>query len=271
MFETNHKSLFYRKIMVKSDKSCIRINCRSRPEFLYDMKNVGIYSSINDHNINKDFINVVNIRHWSDNEKHIVLGLGDKNSYFALKQDFSNIVEISNKFDALVESLSKSFEWNQLFLDIGYILNHIKCYERDSSKCIYIYVRSDFRDFDVIEKYDFIVTEKTSPDSNGMVTFNGESLETDKYIVKFISKPKLAKFDVYLDNKIKNLIFKVPCDYYDPKLISYRIPKNKEYDIYFEPKKIEHFIYLKLLNNISWLSNYNNYTEADLLARMYNI
>ena len=272
MFEANHKSLLYKKIILQSPESRIRINCRSKPEFLYDMKDVVVCSLTDDYNINNNFIDVVEMKHCNNGEKLINLESGSVNSYFTLKPDFSNIFEISDKFNALVESLSKSFEWKQLYLETDCVLNYIKYYERDSSKFVGVYVNGNFKDFDDLEKYDFIVTEKINPSSSGKIMFDGEFLEMDNYIIKFIKKPTFDKFIVDLDNRINDIIFEIPYEHYILKLITHYMQKNCKYNIYFRPSKIEHFLYLKLLNDINWLGNRNDiYTEADILTKMYNI
>jgi len=168
--------------------------------------------------------------------------------------------------------MSKFFEWKHLFFEIDYTLNYIKYDERNFPKLVYIYVRSDFEDFDILEKYDFIISEKTSRRSNNKITFDGETLESDKYIIRFINKPRFNKFTVDLDVKINSISFEIPRSYHTSELISRYIPKSRKYNIQFRPANIEFFLYLKALNNVGWFDKgVNIYTETDLLTKMYNI
>jgi len=271
MIEKVFKSGFYEKIMIKSNESCVGINCESKPKFLYDMKNIGVRPLIYDYDIKNSFINVTCMKHENIDGKFINLDLCVKNSYFTLRQDFSNIIEILSKFDKLLETMSKSFEWWCLSVEIGCKLNYIRFTEFNSEKFIYVHLRRDFEDFNVLEKYDFIVTEKTSQDSDNKITYNGELLETDKYIVEFVNRPIFNKFTINLDDRINNLIFSTPYDYYKSEFTSrYDTEKNK-YNIHFRPSGIESFLYLKLLKNVNWVDEgFNNYSETDVLAKTYN-
>ena len=272
MLSKSFKSRFYKKIMVQTPVNCIKINCRNKPDFQYYLKDT-IVNSLTDHyDIEDYFINVASMSHCNNNEKFIDIKCGNESPCFTLKQDFSNILEILNRFNVLVESLYKSFEWKYLQFEIDYRLNHIRCCEHDSSKYVYAYVRSDFVDFDILEKYDFIVIDKPNPSSNNKITFDGRTLEMDKYIIKFINKPGFDKFTINLDSKISNITFDVPYGYYMTEPISHQEPKNNKYDIYFTPNKIEHFSFLRLLNDVSWFKDgFNTYAENDILSRVYDV
>jgi len=236
------------------------------------MKDVNVLLPTSDYDANSNFIGVASMKFWNNRKKIMNLKCSNKNSYFNLRSDFSNVLELLGKFSTLINSMSKSFEWKHLFFETNCVLNYVEYYKRSSPKFVYVYARDDFENFDVLEKYDFIIIEKTKPSSNNRITFDGELLETDEYIIKFISRPKFSKFDVNLDNKINNITFEVPYDFYTSKLISRYIHGNSKYDIYFKPTNIEFFLYLKALNDISWFDKgISSYTETDLLTKMYNI
>ena len=265
------KSSFYKKIEVRSKESHIGINCRSKPDFLYDMKYASVRMLINWSDIKNEFINVTGIRHESPNEKFMDLNCSIKSSYFSLKEDFSNIVEISDKFDTLLEELFKSSEWQYLFFEISSKLNYIKFSVVDSQKVVRVYVRKDFENFDNLQKYDFTITEKTTRSSDNKITFDGELLETDGYIVRFTEKPEFGKFIVNLDSRINRLIFSAPQEHYETEFMSLYKKEECKYDIYFEPSRVESFLYLNLLENISWVdSGFNSYTIEDIVAKKYD-
>ena len=265
------RSNFYKKIAIHSNESRVGINCEDGFEFLYEMKDVAVQPLIDYHDINDDLLEVNGIKHESCGKKIIELHLSIKNSYFTLKEDFSNIIEISDKFNLLLEELSKSFEWQQLFFGINFKLNCIKLSEYKSQKIVTVYVKRFFEDFYNLEKYDLIVTEKTTKGSNNKIMFDGEILETDKHVIRFVNKPKFDKFTVNLDNRINELIFSIPSDQFMPEMMSHHVPENNKYNIYFDPSRVESFIYLNLLEDISWVDEgYNNYSETDILAKTYN-
>jgi len=271
MSEKRFKASIYKKIMVKSSGYCVKINCIDRPKFLYEIKDAKVLTSSGVYNIGNDFIYVDTMEHNNNEGKLIRIESGDRNSYFTLAPDFSNILEITGKFSTLIELMSRSFEWKHLILEPTCALNYIKCYERDLSKLVDVYVNKNFKDFDNLENYDFILTEKTNSDSSGQIIFDGEILETNNYIVKFIRRPTFDKFTVNLDSKINNVTFGVPYGYYyTPDIISRYILDNRKYDIHFKIIKMEHFLYLKLLNDVSWLDDCDEgYTENDILMKVY--
>ena len=217
------------------------------------------------------FVNIISIRHGNGEKNIISTELSRESSAFTLGPDFVNLSEISNKFDMLVETLARVYEWKYLFLETGSTLNYIKHCERDSLRYVYVYVRSDFEDFDILEKYDFIITEKVIQGSSGKIVFDGETLLMGKYTVRFISKPMFNKFEIDLDGMINDIDFEVPYKYQTAEVISHRIRGNRKYNVYFRPSKIRHFLFLKLLSNISWLDGgAGDYIEEDILTRIYN-
>jgi len=237
---------------------------------LYEIEDVKIYTSLDVYDIDNDFIYVDTMKHNNNEGKSIKIRSGNRNSYFTLAPDFSNVLEIISKFSTLIELLSKSFEWKYLTLEPTCVLNYIKCYEYDSSKHVDVYVNKNFKDFDNLENYDFILTEKTNSDSSGQIIFDGEILETNNYIVKFIKRPTFDKFVVDVDNRVNDLRFMIPYGYYAPDIISRYILDNRKYDIRFKITKMAHFLYLKLLNDVSWLDDCDEgYTENDILMKMY--
>ena len=265
------KSSFYKKIFIKSSEDHIGINCRSKSDFLYDMKYASVRPLIYQHDIKNEFINVTGIRHESPDEKFMDLNCSIESSYFTLKEDFSNIIEISDKFDMLLEELSKFSEWQYLFFGVSSKLNYIKFGVVDSQKVVRVHVRKDFEDFDNLQKYDFTVTEKTTQGSDNKITFDGELLETDGYIVRFTEKPKFGKFIVNLDSRINRLILSAPQEHREIEFMSFYKEENNKYDIYFDPYRIESFLHLNLLENISWAdSGFNSYTVEDIVAKKYD-
>jgi len=272
MIERVFRSNFYKKIAAQFHESQIKINCENEPEITYDLKDIIVESLTNDYNIDNKLINVVGMKFWNINERIIDLECGNVNSYFSLKQDFSNIFEILDKFNTLIKLLPRSFEWSTLIFKVDRMLNYIEYCELNSVKYAYVHTRNDFKDFNTLEKYDFIIMKKATQGSSGKIVFDGESLETDSYIIEFIKEPTFDKFIINLDNKIDNVIFGISYDLYPIELISHYMPRSGKYIIYFGPSKVEHFSFLRLLSDASWLNIYDkNYTETELLIKMYNI
>ena len=265
-----HKSNLYKKILIKSSGNCIRINCENEPEFLYEMKDVVVYSKIEYYDIKNSFIDIVSMSHHSNGVKFINIGCSDTSSCFTLRQDFSNILDILDRFNLLIKLLSKSFRWKHLFLEIDSVLNHVKYCRRDSLENIFLHIRRDFDDFNDLQKYDFVITEKVTQNLNGKIKFDGELLETDKYIIRFTCKPTFDKFVINLDSRISSVFFEVPGGYHEPELIQCFKCADYRYDISFKPIEIKQFYYLKLLNNVSWInSGVDKYTESDILTKVY--
>jgi len=265
-----HKSNLYKKILIKTPRSSIKINCENNYDFLYEMKDVDVYSKIEYYDIKNSFIDIVGMRHQSDGVKFINIGCSDTSSCFTLKQDFSNILDILDRFNLLIKLLSESYRWKYLFLEVDSVLNYVKYCWSDSSEFIYIHTRKDFENFDNLQKYDFVITEKVAQNLSGKIKFDGELLETDRYNIRFMRRPAFDKFVINLDSRINSVLFEVPCVCHKSELISYFTHTDCRYDISFRPAKIEQFYYLKLLNNISWINkSINDYSESDILTKVY--
>jgi len=273
MFKRNIKSSFYKKIFVQSPTNYIKINCKSKFEFKYDVKDVNIFSLMDKHDIENDFINVISMECKDHGKKFIHLKQSDKSSYYTMKSDFSNILEISDKFNVLVESLLKSFELQLLSVNIKEGLNYIIRSKDGSKNYISSYVDNNFKDFDVPEKYDLEVVSGTYPKFNNKIVFDGKFLKTRNYIVKFMKKPDIDKFEIEIDRKIDDVQLIYSYDMNGKIFMSNYKYQNGKYDIFFNPKKLDHFLYLKILNDSSWCKNGSNvyYSEDEVLSGLYNI
>jgi|GEM_PF-4554793 len=272
MSDKNLKSLFYKKIILQSPKDYIRINCRNKFEFKYNVT-VNIDSIINKYDIENDFINVVSMTYRGSSTKFMYLNNSDINSYFTLKSDFSNIFEFLDKFSTLAKSLSESHKLQQLNMHIKCGLNYIVRSKDWSKDFVYLYVDDNFKDFNDLERYDFEAIIDTYSEFGNKVIFDGEFLKTKNFVIKFMKKPDINKFEIEIDKKINDVQFMYSYNMIDKVLVTNYKSQNDKYNISINPKKLEHFSYLRILSDSSWCKNGYNvaYTENEILSRLYNI
>ena len=270
-----YKSKIYEKIFVKSLENYMLINCRSKPKFEYDMRDIKIYSGYLGTNIVDNFISIYSFGNHNKKSKRVTtmeLKCCDTDSYFVLKPDFSNLPVLCHKFNELIDHLGKSNSWENLSIQIEYGFNYVKYYGTSNLNKIHIRFRSDFESFNDLQKYDFEMIKWNYPEYIGRLEFDGESLRAQKYIIKFIQKPDIGKFNIKLDDRIGEINI---TDAYEGNKIIITIYYNEEtgkYDIYFKPSNIKQFSYLRILGDISWhTGRHKDYVESDILTKIYGI
>ena len=270
MFTKSYRSYSTLKVEVQQHKSQIKISGENEPGIMLEYTFVN--SSLSDQGADTEFINIVGIEYRSNGKRLIKLECSNESTCFTLEQDLSNIVEIIGRFDKLAEVLFEIYKWEYLFLDTDCIFNLVKYYESNSERFVRLNIKSDFEDFNTLEKYDFIIEEKPDIALDGKITFDGETLLMGKYTVRFISKPTFGRFAIDLDDRINSISFEVPQGFYITEFMSYYKRENDKYDIYVRPTRVEQISYLRLLNNVGWFdNNVSNYTEQDVLTKVYNI
>jgi len=273
MFRKNIKSHFYRKIFVGTPPDYIRMNCKNDFEFRYSMKDIGICSMVDKYDIGNSFIDVMGIKYENHNKKFIRLKQSDKSSYYTMKSDFSNILEISDKFNALVKLLSESFDLQSLYVSIENGLNYIIRTKDESKDCIFLYVNNNFKNFNILEEYDLEVVSGIYPEFDNKIVFDGEFIKTRNYIIRLMKKVNIDEFEIEIDKKINDVRLEYSYDMNGKIFITKYKQQVDKYDILFNPKKLEHFLYLKILNNSSWCKNGSDvyYSEDEVLSRLYDI
>ena len=270
-----HKANKYQKIQIDTGMyNSIYINCRTRPSFVYDLRDVKICTDFVRYNIEDRFMKVHSIICYSEEVESpgIELRASKINSYFTLKEDFSNINEIINKFDSLIETSYKTHEWHSLSLYTNKLFNCIAYSDNGLTKNMWISIRNNFDNFNIIDEYDFIITEGEYPEFNNKIILSGGYLKTKSFIAKLNKKLSINELTVDIGDEINNIKL-VDSEIFDDTILEvcYLVEKQK-YNINFMPRNINQFSYLKLLNNNSiFKKSYARYTENDIIAKMYDI
>ena len=275
MLKRYHKANKYQKIQINFGlHSSIYINCRTRPTFVYDLKDVKICTDFVRYNIEDRFIKVDSIVCYSGDIKSTLIELrtSKTNSYFTLKQDFSNINEIINKFNSLVRTSYETYEWQKLSIYTNKLFNYVIYFNDGSAKSMRLFIRNDFENFNIIDEYDFIITEDKYPEFNNKIILSGGYLKTKSFIAKFNKKFPTNEFTVDIGDEINNIKLINPETFNNTILEICYLTDKQKYNINFRPKNINHFLYLKLLGNSNiFEKSYARYTENDIITKMYDI
>ena len=279
MIKSNHsknrylKASKYKDIIIISKADNIYINRKKEPKFIYDIKDISVDLKIDENNIGNTFISICGMQGLLENDLYLILATTKTSSYFTIEQDGSNIPVLADKFRKLNKLLRESYRFGKLYFENSSCLNYIEYSADNNSYNINVGTRSDFKDFDVLEKYDLQVFKKDYPRFKGKIICDGKFIKTENSILKFNKELPIDKFAIDLNKEIN--IFEFSFD--DEQLeeaeftINYLTRKGK-YRVYFIPSKIEDFKYLKLVDKIE-LSDVDHcdYTVSDILSYIYNI
>jgi len=275
MLVKHFKADKYRKIRINSFDKIININCRTKPKFLHDLKNFKIHTEYIERNIMNNFINICSLRYFKNKTKSTEIDIVDRGfeTCFTLKPDFSNFLDIVNRFRKFIDTNFNHLKWYYTSIENEYKTNCIIRYLNEFSNKIDVCIRDDFEEFDNYGKYNYEIISGYFPEFNNKVIFDGKLLRTVNFIIKFIKKPPFDKFIVNLDKRIYKLGFITAHSNSEGCVLSSFYDKHKNfYSIYIALDKVENFLYFKILNNIDWLSKeITYYQENDILNKIYDV
>ena len=262
----------YQKLQINSPGKKIYINCRKRPALVFNLKNDIDIEYLNNFYKN-DFIKIAYMSCSSKNSPPSVRLKNDSNnSYFAIKSDFSNFANIVDKFHKFVNTNLGCFKFNYVNIETSSKINCIVWDLTTRSSTIDLHVRDDFEKFDNFYEYNYEIISGHFKEFSGKVIFDGESLKTQNFIVKFIKKPPFDKFEVNLDKRISGLGFDICHKEGEDYVISANYNVFHDfYGIRITLDNINNFLYFKLLNDISWITKeITYYRKSDVVSKMYD-
>jgi len=247
------KGTKYRKIQVNSANVKLCINCRGNPEFLYNLRDACInVNSTSD--IDGGDLKIVSIRLDEQIKDVCIVNILRCGRYgIILNSEFSNLYESYDKPRKFLEHIIAEWKVNDCMLDVRAQFNYFTVFTNDKgySRADF-YVQDNFKDFDVIEKYDFEFIVDVFNECDGKLIFDGESLKAENFLIKFKNKPKVKPFEVELDDIVDH----VSCSFAKENnynIFSIKRLNNGKLQVLFEPKEISDIVYLRALSDISKL------------------
>ena len=263
----------YPKMQINSPDKKININCMENPALVFNSKSEIDIEHLNDY-YKDSFIRIAYMCYPGKNGvPSVKLGNDyNNNSYFVIKPDFSNFNDIVNKFHKFINTDLNCFKFDYVNIRTHSAVNCIFWDLTVHSSTISLYVKEDFENFDNFHEYDYEFISWHFKEFSGKVIFDGESLNTPYFIVKFIKKPPFDKFEVNLDKRIRSLDFDIGHSEGEDYVISaFYNDFDDFYSIHITLDNINNFLYFKLLNDISWITKETlYYRKSDVASMLYD-
>ena len=263
----------YRKIQVNSANTKLYINCIRDPEFLYnfDDTKLDIYCNMN---IRQKELKVTKIS-MNKLTKNIctthITDFGEQG--IILNPEFSNLYDSYIMPSSFMRYIIDEWKVEDCVIDVCSQFNYFAFFvNNDGYSRADFCITGNFVDFANLQKYDFEFTSKIFNEYSGKLIFDGESLRSEYFIIRFIKKPKVEPFEIKLDNIINNINCSFLKDNDDNIIWINPLNYDGKLSIDFRPKELDDIVYLRLLSDLSKFdADKHGFDRHSLIKVLYNI